>query len=88
MTMKLATSLLALGSAMAFAPSSNTVQRTQSVKLSLWGEPNEKEGEGGPKSQALPFAPRPKLLDGTMAGDVGFEYVPSSHDRLNALATT
>lgn len=24
-------------------------------------------------SQALPFAPRPKLLDGTLAGDVGFD---------------
>ncbi len=71
--MKLATSLLVLGSAVAFTPVSNTAQRTQTVKLSLWGEPNEKEGESGPKSQALPFAPRPKLLDGTLAGDVGFE---------------
>ncbi len=24
-------------------------------------------------SKALPFVPRPKLLDGTLAGDVGFE---------------
>jgi hypothetical protein len=26
-------------------------------------------------SKALPFVPRPKLLDGTFPGDVGFEYV-------------
>ena len=24
-------------------------------------------------SQALPFAPRPKLLDGTLPGDAGFD---------------
>jgi hypothetical protein len=24
-------------------------------------------------SKAIPFVPRPKLLDGTLAGDVGFE---------------
>lgn len=48
-------------------------QRTQTVQLSLWGEPSKKEGEGGDMSQSLPFAPRPKLLDGTMAGDVGFD---------------
>lgn len=29
--------------------------------------------EGDDMSQALPFAPRPKLLDGTLAGDVGFD---------------
>merc|ERR1712232_1358051 len=27
----------------------------------------------GSMSKALPFAPRPKLLDGTLAGDVGFD---------------
>merc|ERR1712224_849873 len=43
------------------------------VELSLWGEPSNKDGEKGNMSQALPFAPRPKLLDGTMAGDVGFD---------------
>lgn len=44
----------------------------------LWGQPPEKEGESKTqKSKALPFAPRPKLLDGTLAGDVGFEYVSS-----------
>jgi len=61
---------------MAFAPSSKTnqnfAQRTNSVELSLWGEPTQKDGESD-KSPALPFAPRPKLLDGTLAGDVGFD---------------
>jgi hypothetical protein len=75
--MKLTASLLlaAVGSAAAFAPSSKNVvaQRTNTVELSLWGEPNPKDGESGDKSKALPFAPRPKLLDGTLAGDVGFE---------------
>jgi hypothetical protein len=42
----------------------------------LWGEPPQKSGEDGvEKSKALPFAARPKLLDGTLPGDVGFEYV-------------
>jgi hypothetical protein len=27
----------------------------------------------GTKSKALPFAPRPALLDGTLAGDNGFD---------------
>mmetsp|Transcript_44746 Transcript_44746/g.50170 ORF Transcript_44746/g.50170 Transcript_44746/m.50170 type:complete len:239 (-) Transcript_44746:91-807(-) len=67
--------LLVLGSAMAFTSSNNNnlAQRTQTVHLSLWGEPSEKDGEDGDKSIALPFATRPKLLDGTMAGDVGFD---------------
>lgn len=74
----LATSFLLAGSAMAFAPSKISQQniasqRTNTVELSLWGEPTQKEGEAGDKSKALPFAPRPKLLDGSMAGDVGFE---------------
>ncbi|KAG7363302.1 chlorophyll A-B binding protein [Nitzschia inconspicua] len=74
--MKLCASLLlvALGSAAAFAPSGkNVAQRTNTVELGLWGEPNPKDGESGDKSKALPFAPRPKLLDGTLAGDVGFD---------------
>jgi len=40
----------------------------------LWGKPTPKEGETqGDMSIALPFAPRPKLLDGTLPGDVGFD---------------
>ena len=65
--MQLTNALLLVGSATAFTTNNNVAQRTQSVQLNLFGEP--KEG----MSQALPFASRPKLLDGTMAGDVGFE---------------
>jgi len=67
--------LLVIGSAMAFTSNNNNnlAKRTKTVHLSLWGEPSEKDGEGGDMSQALPFAARPKLLDGTMAGDVGFD---------------
>ena len=70
-----ATFLATIGAAAAFAPSgqNTAATRTNTVAINLWGEPNQKDGEGGEKSQALPFAPRPKLLDGTLAGDVGFE---------------
>jgi hypothetical protein len=56
----IAASLLAAASA--FAPAS-TIGRTQT---SL----NE---QGKKMSKALPFAPQPKMLDGELAGDVGFE---------------
>ena len=59
------------GSATAFAPPAS--QQTKTTALNLWGEPTEKDGEAGDKSKALPFAPRPKLLDGSLAADVGFE---------------
>jgi hypothetical protein len=64
------TSLLAVGTS-AFAPVSQTRKATQ-LADDLFGE---KSKSGGKKemSQALPFAERPKILDGTMAGDVGFE---------------
>ena len=72
--MQFTSALLLVGSATAFTSTNNKVaQRTQTVQLSLWGEPTKKDGENGDMSQSLPFAPRPKLLDGTMAGDVGFE---------------
>ena len=66
-----------LSSATAFAPSSNTLPKTKTaLQNDLWGEPPQKEGETEKEmSKALPFAPRPKLLDGSLAGDVGFEYV-------------
>ena len=51
-----------IGSAAAFAPLNAP---KASTALSA-----EKDAE---MSKALPFAPRPKLLDGTMPGDVGFE---------------
>lgn len=39
----------------------------------LWGKPTPKGDTGEDMSQALPFVPRPKLLDGTLPGDAGFE---------------
>jgi hypothetical protein len=66
----IAASLLAAASA--FAPAS-TVGRTQ-TSLNLWEEPTKKNNEKGKKmSKSLPFAPQPKMLDGSLAGDVGFE---------------
>ena len=67
--MKFTSALLLAGSATAFQTGNNySSQRTQTVQLSVFG--SDKDGE---MSQALPFAPKPKLLDGSMAGDVGFE---------------
>ena len=71
--MKFTSTLFLFGSATAFTSNNNnSAQRSQKVQLSLWGEPSNKDGDDN-MSQALPFAQRPKLLDGTMAGDVGFE---------------
>mmetsp|Transcript_24904 Transcript_24904/g.53727 ORF Transcript_24904/g.53727 Transcript_24904/m.53727 type:complete len:227 (-) Transcript_24904:57-737(-) len=58
-----ALTLLAAGSAAAFAPSQSIHQSTTSLSMA-----DDKE-----MSKALPFAPRPKLLDGSMPGDVGFD---------------
>lgn len=69
--MKFITAVSLINAAAAFAPCQQGA-RTQ-TSLNLWGEPTQKDGEKGEMSQALPFAPRPKLLDGTLAGDVGFE---------------
>ena len=54
--------LLAAGSAAAFAPS-QSIRQSTSISMA-----DDKE-----MSKALPFAPRPKLLDGKLAGDVGFD---------------
>merc|ERR1712176_575407 len=47
------------GSASAFAPAKSNIQRNVALNAE--------------KSQALPFMNRPPLLDGSMAGDVGFD---------------
>ncbi len=39
----------------------------------LWGEPTKKDEGGAAMSKALPFTSRPKLLDGALPGDAGFE---------------
>jgi hypothetical protein len=69
--MKFITAISFLGLTSAFAPSQN-VARTSQTQLNLWGEPTQKDGENN-MSKSLPFSPRPKLLDGTLAGDVGFD---------------
>ena len=56
-----ALTLLAAGSAAAFAPAQSS---RQSTSLSM---------ADGDKSQALPFLARPKHLDGALAADVGFD---------------
>lgn len=68
-----------LSSAAAFAPALSrgvfsTTARTTSrlYEGGMWDEP-PKAGPGVEMSKALPFAPRPKILDGSLPGDVGFE---------------
>ena len=68
--MKAATlTLLAAGSAAAFAPQHalTTTISSRSSSLSMSSNDNKE------MSKSLPFAPRPKLLDGTLPGDVGFD---------------
>jgi light-harvesting complex I chlorophyll a/b binding protein 1 len=60
--MKLLLSALFAGSVSAFAPSSGVTGRTSSTAIMA-----------AEKSQSLPFMNRPPLLDGSMAGDVGFD---------------
>ena len=63
--------------ASAFAPSvSNMARQTTSLAMSdgddfFGGEPSD--GKKNEMSKALPFVPRPKILDGSLAGDAGFE---------------
>jgi len=54
------------GSVIAFTPLSTPATRAKS-QLSVSNK------DDGDMSKALPFVPRPKLLDGSLAGDVGFE---------------
>lgn len=59
--MKLTVATLLAGSAAAFAPATSRSSTTASVALQA------------EKSASLPFLNRPALLDGSMAGDVGFD---------------
>lgn len=54
--------------------STSSSRRTQ-LYNDLWGEPPNKDGQSKEMSKSLPFIARPKLLDGSLPGDVGFEYV-------------
>lgn len=69
MKLTIATALLA--SATAFVPQTRNSVQTTALANDLFNgddKPTKKE-----MSKALPFVPRPKLLDGTLAGDVGFD---------------
>lgn len=52
-----------------------TSTRTGRTQLfnDLWGEPPNKDGQSKEMSKSLPFIARPKLLDGSLPGDVGFD---------------
>lgn len=60
--MKIAIATALLGTAAAFAPATTPMSSTA---LNM--------ADNSEKSQALPFLPRPKLLDGSLPGDVGFD---------------
>lgn len=74
--MKLTTSFFffasTLASAAAFAPYKSSTTTT-TTKLQQNTALYSSNNSGDDKSQALPFAPRPPMLDGSMAGDVGFD---------------
>jgi hypothetical protein len=56
--------------------SSLELRTNLSLKNDLWGKDGDKNNsgkDGGEMSKALPFVPRPKILDGSMPGDAGFE---------------
>jgi hypothetical protein len=61
---------LIIGSASAFAPVGTQSRQSTTLNNDLWGAPSDGDKE---MSKALPFVARPKLLDGTLAGDAGFE---------------
>ena len=68
--MKLSIAAALLATTSAFAP-----QQTRNVKTALANDLFDGDDKSSKKemSPALPFVPRPKLLDGTLPGDVGFE---------------
>jgi hypothetical protein len=61
---------LIIGSASAFAPVCTQSRQSTSLNNDLWGAPSDGDKE---MSKALPFVARPKMLDGALAGDAGFE---------------
>jgi Rieske Fe-S protein len=72
-------------SSTAFAPAStNTADHSAAVRMSE--VPIEIEPPLPVMSQALPFMTRPTFLDGSMAGDVGFDplgFAKSESDLMN-----
>ena len=68
--MKLSIAAALVASASAFAP--QTQQRTTTLLANDLFDGEDKT-EKKEMSKAIPFVPRPKLLDGTLPGDAGFE---------------
>jgi hypothetical protein len=70
--MKFSILALTATAATAFAPTPTTKTASIALRNDLWGKDGDKPKDGK-MSQALPFAARPKMLDGTLPGDAGFE---------------
>jgi len=64
-----ASALLALTHA--FVPGKFDARRTLALRNDLFSDPSG--GEKKEMSKALPFITKPKILDGSLAGDAGFE---------------
>jgi hypothetical protein len=62
---------LTAATAAAFVPATTTPTFSTSLNNDLWGKGGDEKKQE--MSKAVPFIPRPKILDGTLAGDVGFE---------------
>ena len=82
------------GTATAFAPSSPIVASSASTALRMSAEPLAAEIEEPvaatpslpAKSQSIPFMARPAALDGSLAGDVGFDplgFAKTKEDLMN-----
>eukprot|EP00527_Entomoneis_sp_CCMP2396_P004549 CAMPEP_0198149204 /NCGR_PEP_ID=MMETSP1443-20131203/45369_1 /TAXON_ID=186043 /ORGANISM="Entomoneis sp., Strain CCMP2396" /LENGTH=235 /DNA_ID=CAMNT_0043814159 /DNA_START=90 /DNA_END=793 /DNA_ORIENTATION=+ len=73
MKFSVALACLLLPAAEAFTPSSSNVGSKTVLANDLFGGDDDGKGATKDMSKALPFVPRPKLLDGELAGDVGFD---------------
>jgi hypothetical protein len=70
--MKFSVLALTVGVAAAFAPTPTNKRTSVVVNNDLWGPDGDKKKDGE-MSKALPFVTRPKMLDGALPGDAGFE---------------
>ena len=77
--MKLVVALCLIASASAFVPHSSLSARATARSIAT--EPEQ--GEPSKNSIAIPFMSRPQLLDGTLAGDVGFDPLGFADSREN-----
>ena len=69
--MKIVVALCLVASASAFVPQSVALARAAARSVAT--EPEQSEPAAPGNSIAMPFMSRPALLDGTLAGDVGFD---------------